>query len=506
MLSDIQIKNKIQILTNKLNSRRFAEVIEETTLLLKKNKHQVFFNMLCIAYQNTGKLDLAESIMNEALKLNPNNPYFLNNMGITQHKKEAYNIAEKYFLKALRIVPNYINVLNNFANLKRDLDQNDLAIEYYKKSIDINPNVVETLLNISICYQSLGNYIEAKKNLRKLLEINPKFTTADRLLSSMIKYKDKQEGHFIEMMTKLNKLKLDEYQSANLFFALGKANEDLMSYEDSFNFYKKGNDILKKKSLFQIKKEKENFKKIKNFFTKKFNKLNSEKDRKFIFIVGMPRSGTSLVEQILSSHKDVYGAGELIFLDKIINNKFFKNDEVNNNKNLFPEIFENYIEKISFIDNTQKAFIDKTPLNFKFIGFIKYAFPNSKIINCKRDKVDVCWSNFKNFFPNSLPFSTSLEYLNEYFSLYEDLIEFWKIKFPGEVYDINYDYLIDDTDSEVKKLLDFCKLSWDQNCMNHHKNKKSIKTASATQARLPIYKSGKNASKPFYQYLRKLTN
>ena len=123
MLSDIKIQKKIQSLTNKLNLGNFNEVIDETTVLLKKNKHQVFFNVLSLAYQSLGKFEKSEMIMDEALRLNPNNPYFLNNMGTTQHKMGNFLKAEEYFLRGLKIVPNYISILNNLGNLKKDLDQ-----------------------------------------------------------------------------------------------------------------------------------------------------------------------------------------------------------------------------------------------------------------------------------------------------------------------------------------------------------------------------------------------
>ena len=152
MSSDTHIDNKIKILSNKLNLGNFDEVINDAIILLKKNKHQIIFNILCLAYQSKGKNKEAEKIMNEALQLNPNNPYFLNNMGITQHKLANFKAAEEYFLKGLKLVPNYINILNNIGNLKRDLDKPYEAIDYYKKSLAINPKVIQTLINISICY------------------------------------------------------------------------------------------------------------------------------------------------------------------------------------------------------------------------------------------------------------------------------------------------------------------------------------------------------------------
>ena len=151
-----------------------------------------------------GELKNSEKIMDDALKLNPNNPYFLNNMGITQHKMINFLKAEEFFMKGLKIAPNYINILNNLGNLKRDLDQSDEAIKYYEKSLSINPNIIETLFNISICYQSLGNFKQAKINLKKSFK-DPilNLHSADRLISSMTNYKD-DNNHLNEM--KKNKL------------------------------------------------------------------------------------------------------------------------------------------------------------------------------------------------------------------------------------------------------------------------------------------------------------
>ena len=510
MLSDIQIKKKIEILTNKLNVGRFNEVIEETSILLKKNKHQVLFNILSLAYQSIGEFKKSEITMSEALKLNPNNPYFLNNMGTTQHKIGNFVKAEEHFVRGLKIVPNYINILNNLGNLKKDLDQINEALNYYKKSLAVNPNVVETLLNISVCYQSLGNFKEATKFLNILLKENPKFTTADRLISSMTKY-EKGNFHLDSMIKKFIQFKLNDNQLANLFFAIGKAYEDLKEYSKAFQNYSEGNNLLKKILNFEIQDERKNFENIKKNFSSTFKKINLEKSKKIIFIVGMPRSGTSLVEQILSSHNNVYGGGELVFLQEIINNNFlkkFENETSNINEDtesLLLQSYNEYIAKITLIDNSNKIFTDKSPLNFRYIGFIKNIFPDSKIINCKRNSLDVCWSNYKNFFAGSLPFTNDLKDIANYYNMYEDLIKFWKDLFPDEIYEMNYNKLIDNSENEIKRLLNFCQLDWDPNCMKHEKNTKTIKTASASQARQPINKSGLNNSKPFEGYITELS-
>ena len=225
----------------------------------------------------------------------------------------------------------------------------------------------------------------------------------------------------------------------------------------------------------------------------------------------MPRSGTSLVEQIISSHHKVYGGGELTFLKDIIESKVMGKlnyKDLKNMKNFetfLNNIDKEYYNKISLIDNSNKVFTDKTPLNFKYIGFIRNIFPNSKIINCERNSLDVCWSNYKNYFGENLPFSNNLKDLGNYYNLYRDLTKFWKKIFPNEIYELNYNNLIENSESEIRNILKFCNLEWDPNCLRHEKNKKTIKTASATQARNSINKSGLNTHKPFKKYLDDLS-
>jgi len=257
MLSDIEIKNKFKILSNKLNSGLFDEVIIETNSLLKKRKHQVFYNILSVAYQSKGEFENSLKIMDEAIKLNANNPYFLNNLATTLHKLERYDDAEMYFLRGLEIAPNYINILNNLANLKKDLNYTDDAIRYYKKSLSINENIIETNLNIANCYQSIGKFEQAKNYLTKVLQLNSDLTIADRLISSMKKYDSLNDTHLTEMLNKLKNSKLNNEQLSNLYFAIGKAYEDIKEYKSSFEYYFKGNQILKKMNIFNIEKERE---------------------------------------------------------------------------------------------------------------------------------------------------------------------------------------------------------------------------------------------------------
>ena len=165
---------------------------------------------------------------------------------------------------------------------------------------------------------------------------------------------------------------------------------------------------------------------------------------------------------------------------------------------------ENYLDSISFLDNTKNIFTDKNLLNFRNIGFIKYIFPNAKIINCLRNPSDTCWSSFKHYFSSSLLFTNDLDDLGKFYNLYEDLMSFWHQQFPNLVYNLNYEKLINQPEEEISELLKYCNLSQDKKCFEHHKHVNNVKTSSFFQARKGIYKSAIGSSKPFNIHIKKI--
>ena len=268
---------------------------------------------------------------------------------------------------------------------------------------------------------------------------------------------------------------------------------------------------MDRKFNYNIDEQKVLFENIKKLF-KDFNvskKIDTK--QKIIFILGMPRSGTTLVEQILSSHKKVYGAGELSFLEFAIknnlleNNKFIydKIDEINFEK--LSSIQNDYIKGIKSFDHSEKIITDKAPLNFRWIGFIKMIFPYSKIIHCTRDPMDICFSNFKNSFSSkTVGFSYNLDKLGNYYNLYKDLMMFWKERLKNDIFELSYEELIKNQKETTKKLIDFCDLEWDENCLTPHKNEKIVSTASLAQVRSPVYKSSVKKWENYSEELKKL--
>jgi tetratricopeptide (TPR) repeat protein len=370
-----------------------------------------------------------------------------------------------------------------------------------------------------MAYQALGRFEESKKYFESVLKINPKFTRADRSLSMSLKY-DINNPHLKIMENKIKDQSLNNSQKVELYFGLGKAYEDIKNYKKSFENYKLGNKIKRDAIKYQINDDVKLFENIKNSFSNiNFQNLENvgNKSNKMIFILGMPRSGTTLVEQIIANHKSVYGAGELRDLTQIIKENFLVNDKIKfpekfniKDQNFFSNMGTKYLENLDRYNTNKNHITDKAPGNFKWIGLIKLILPKSKIIHCTRDPKDTCLSLFKNYFEGELNYSYNLEEAAKYYKLYQNLMEFWKQLLPDFIYDISYEKLVENQEFESRKLLNFCNLDWDKNCLTFYRNKRGIVTASFAQARKPIYKNSvkswqnyKNELLPMFKILEK---
>jgi hypothetical protein len=305
----------------------------------------------------------------------------------------------------------------------------------------------------------------------------------------------------------------DDEKKGIISFALGKAYDDLKDSEMAIKFLSLGNKIMNKRKS-NIDEQIDITNSIKNAFEDINLNINHKifSNKKIIFICGMPRSGSTLVEQIISTHNKVYGAGEILFLSSVIKDNFFNGTKLdkqkiaklqNSPKNL---INEQYFEKISSLNFDQKVLTDKALINFKWIGFIKIFFPNSKIIHCKRDPKDNCLSIYKNnFSSHSMNWAYDQKNISNYHNNYSSLMQFWNSKIPEFIHTIEYEKLISDKKNEIKKLLEFCDLEMDDNCFNHHKNTKTqIKTVSISQARQAVYSSSVHSSDNYQDHLKEM--
>ncbi len=508
-MKNTNISKQIQILINQFKVQNYDYIISKGNTLLKKNpEYLILYNIIGSAYQNNGDYVNAKQKFKDGLKLDPNNIALLNNLGLSHKNLLEYDLAEELYLKTIKINKNYANAYINLGNLKRDLNQFDDAITYYNEALLISKQNPVIFYSLALAHQGIGNFQKSIFYATEALKIDPNFTRADHLISQSKKY-NVGDQHYLNLKNKLINFRSDTLEKVDIYFSLAKANEDIGNIKETAENLITGNKLKRKLLKYNIDDEINLLKDIKKKFTgNEYITSNKDNDNNIIFILGMPRSGTSLVEQIISSHKNVFGGGELPILPNIIKDNLI-NDEKNFKKDFFeiinnPTNQNNMREKyINFIKNfkyTQQYITDKAPLNFRWIGFINLIFPNTKIIHCTRDPKNNCLSMFKNLFEGGLNFTYSQEDLVKYYKNYQDLMNFWKSKYPNKILDVGYENLIENSEIEIKKIIKFCNLEWDENCLSFHKNKSPIKTMSTSQARKPIYKSSIKAFDKFKGY------
>ena len=513
------LEKKIQNIVNLYKSKKFGEAEVLAKQLVKVHPKVVLLHeIIGLIFLVQNKIKDAESIFKKGISINPKYASIYNNLGNICKLQSKFKEAENLYKKSIELNKNSPETHNNLGNLYLKLQKNQEAINSYKNSIKSNLNFFPAYFNLGVLYKNLGEFENAKKYLNETIKLKENYYPAHRAISQIINYSDKNDHYkVLEKVYKESSEK--EIKNPELSFAMGKALDDQKKFSNAFKCYSEANALRRKNIVFSHSKEKKEFISIKNFFNNNFFKKikkNINSSSKPIFVLGMPRSGTTLVEQILSSHQDVYGGDELNILPDLIKKNVLLDSDVFTDKvNISDKILINtaieYLNYIDEISDGSKRVTDKLPINFKWIGLIKSILPNSKIIHCVRNSKDNCLSIFKNYFVNpNLNFAYDIDEIIYFYNLYFDLMKYWKKLFPNFIYDIKYENLVSDPNHEVMSLLKFTDLSWDNNCLNFYKNKRIIKTASDTQARKKIYKSSinlwKNYNNHFKEFFKKLDN
>jgi len=514
-------------------------------LLIKKNIIvNNLYASLGLIYLQTNRSKNAAEFFNKELEIYPLNSVALNNLGVINLNLKNYIIAKNYFLKALKTSTN-AKTYYFLGLIYEELEDFKNAIKFYQKSIQIKKDA-NTLCNIGHLYYFLGSLSSAKKNTLEAIKMNPKHDTAYNNLglinmanghlrdakknflyaikynqnntkayfniSKLLNYKNNHK-QFQKLFNLSNSVKLNK-EKEFIYFALGKAFDDKECFKKSFYYYEKGNLLKRSTIKYSSKTNKNLFNNITRIFNKfLINKFNNsgDKDTSPVFIVGMPRSGTSLIEQVLASHSKIFGAGEINYLDDTINKFFVHNKIFFHPKTIFNKNFLSagnyYIAKTKKISCDKKYIINKLPLNFRWIGLIKLILPNAKIIHCRRNPMDTCLSIFQqNFYTKGNEYSYKLSEIGVFFNLYIDIINHWKKVLPNSFYEIDYEHYVINQKRETKKLLDYCNLKWESKCMNFHKTIRSVRTSSDHQIRKKIYRNSINKWKTYKQELKKLSS
>lgn len=439
-----------------------------------------------------------------ALAVTPDfaNAYY--NLGLVYASLGQPLVAIDHYRAALRIQPHYPKAHSNLGVVLKSVGRMEEAVACYKQAIADDPAFAAAHNNLGSAYKDLGQFEEAEHCFRRAIQLDPKVAEAQRQLTDLKKFKGPDDEDLIALQKGYEDPDVTEEQKSLFAFGLAKAFEDLDDFDRAFDYLSAGNQLKRKALAYSIESDRQQFSAIKELFSGDFfeqNRAAGCDDVSPVFILGMPRSGTTLVEQILSSHRDVHGAGELEILKKVTSRHFSNltstalHQCMDENSLRFADMGADYVqERNAFLEMislrvTTPYVTDKMPDNFRLIGFIKCILPNARIIHCTRNPMATCLSIYKRLFGvDGLQFSYDLEELGHYYNLYRDLMAHWHSVMPGFVYDVSYEDLIANQEEQTRALLDHCGLPWDPNCLEFHKSKRAVRTASATQVRKPIYK------------------
>ena len=462
-------------------------------------------------YQGLEDFKQAIDCYENAIKINPDYGDAYNNLGALFQKLKDFKKAIDYYEKAIQIQPKHANAYNNLGLIFKISGKANKAISCYKKAIKINPNYVDAHNNLGLAFQELGKFDEAINCYEKASRFEPENLNFFYTLSYL-----KNEILGLNLKDKIIKIISSENcTKKNLAFGnflLSNYELKAKNYEKEFNYLLKGHF-----HFFESEKQKfeEEVKYWLNTLPKMIKSLNlnnlnfnikkNNYDIRPIFVFGVPRSGSTMIEKVIASGEQEIPFGEETgVLGTLIKEKIIQKRSLDSEIEAFQKkIYDTYNQVGLLQEKSNFIFTDKSLDNFFYLGLIKQIFPNAKVINCRRNSLSSIMSIIKNNL-GQISWAHNLEHIFKYFDIYNRAIDHFNEIIPGFIYEIEYEKFVNDPEAESKKLLKFCDLTWHKKCLDFYKRKDLIsKTSSNIQIRKPIYKDAINKYLPYKQFLNK---
>ncbi len=458
--------------------------------------------LLALLASRTGAIDQAINMLENCIKIAPD------------YALAWENLAKLYRQKATELRPDWAEGWAGLGTMQTRSSQHEEGIISYKKSIELKANQPRVHLSLGHVYKTTGNQEECINSYKDAINYDGNFGEAYWSLANLKTYKFNTR-EIDQMEKRVDLPEVPEREKVHFLFSLGKAFEDAGNYDKSFNFYKKGNDLNRGRTTYDPKAIEALSDRLKLFFTKdKFEDYKSSgcNSGAPIFIVGLPRSGSTLVEQILASHSKVEGTMELPNIMNIAR----KLGNSSKDRTAYPEIIETlqdsdltllgqaFVDETEFLRTGKPHFIDKMPNNFSHIGLLKLILPNAKVIDARRNPMDTCFSCYKQLFARGQAFTYDLSEIARYYVNYVNLMDHWNKVLPGYVFKIQHEALLQDQEGITRDLLEFCELDFEPSTLEFYKNERAVKTASSEQVRQPINTKGLNQWENFESHLNDL--
>ena len=498
-----------------------------------------------------GKIPQAERLCRRFLYENPTNVTAINLLADIAIKLGVLDDAENLLERCLELAPdfhmarlNYTHVLSKREKLQQALAQVDhmLEVEPRKKftllitraAIFVKMGDFERALScyeyllsnypprekITLSYahalKTVGQQKKAIAAYRQTIELKPSFGDAYWSLANLKTFRFK-DADIEAMRVEIDKSTCTLEDHFHLCFALGKALGDRQQYEESCLYYQRGNNIKKKHERYDAEKNESATRKIKMVCSSDLFSAAKGQGCKApdpIFIVGLPRSGSTLLEQILASHSQVDGTKELIEILSIVRRLGAKKKKTDLsrypelladlNASQLDELGQEYIDRTRIQRGEAPFFIDKMPNNFLHVGFISLVLPNAKIIDARRHPMATCFSGYTQLFASGQRFTYGLSNIGRYYRDYVEVMDHWDEVLPGKVLRVQYEDVVSDTEAQVRRMLDYCELPFEENCLQFHQTERAVRTASSEQVRQPIYSAGLEHWRNYEPHLDKL--
>ena len=391
-------------------------------------------------------------------------------------------------------------LLQQIAELYIQCGQHLKAGRCYQRAVDLDPVNPDYLYNLATSKIALGDIKEAEILFEKVIQINPGDHGA-WLNRSGLKRQTRESNHVEALKTLKAQFSTQDPGQVQICYALAKEMEDLGLYADSFRMLQEGAHRRRQQMQYDVQAEEQAMAMIANRFDPSLftGTPSSHRTKRPVFILGLPRSGSTLIDRILSSHSQVGSLGEhntfAMTLMNLVRKSETMGQHTSGKSDLisastgvdFAELGKRYSSAINGFGDVSARLIDKTPLNFLYLGLIHLALPEAKIIHVRRHPMDICYAIYKTLFRAGYPFSYSLQETGRYYLAYHRLMEHWSKVIPGAYLDVGYENLIAGQERETRRMIDYLGLEWEESCLNFHRHTGPAATASATQVRQPLY-------------------
>lgn len=513
--SDLSFSKELEQ-AKKLNKDGQPAKAEEIyrTILRRNPNHAEAMRQLASVAKLHNKYDDAEMLLQRAVSVSPNFSRGWLDLSHVLLDLGKYPDALKSAERLIELTPDMADSYVVLGNIQAQANQADLAVETFKKALELSPKHRSAYSGLAHQLKTIGRQQEAIEVFRESIKVHPNNADAYWNLANMKTFRF-EDSEVTAMEALLQDDQLENLPVVQLCNALGLEYEGRKDYSRAFQYFQRCNETQRQSENYDPVGHEVMIGKIIDVFNSEFIEQNEGRgnaDISPIFVVGLPRSGSTLIEQILASHSQVEGTHELPDLAHMV--QAFKK---RNPKNIhFPENLREPGQQSwsemgeEFIQRTQKyrsgtpRFIDKNPNNFIYTGLLHLILPNAKIINARRHPLDSCFGSYKQLFASGQPFTYDISEIGEYYLQYWKIMDHWHEVLPDKVLDVDYENVVADLDNQVRRILDFCDLPFEASCLTFHETDRAVKTASSEQVRQPIYSSSVNLWKNYESDLDEL--